>query len=117
LIWGNKAEDVLDVQLALALKERGLVAVPEQHLSDALPNVLVSFNRLMLAIEGKVEDQRPTDRVAWRQAQERVEGVIAHLIPILAPLWRKSTFWPCWNSGFDPRFCLPFWGGRDHAAR
>jgi len=43
---GGIREEVLNVYLALALKERGLVAIPEQHLSDALPNVLVSFNRL-----------------------------------------------------------------------
>jgi hypothetical protein len=76
---GGMREEVLNVYLALALKERGLVAVPEQHLPDALPDVLVSFNGLMLAIEGKVMDQPRAERVVWRQARQRVDRGIAHL--------------------------------------
>jgi hypothetical protein len=72
-------EEVLNVQLAMVLASQGLVALPEQHLPDALPDVLVIFNGLRLCLEGKVADQKQAEHLVWRKARERVDRGIAHL--------------------------------------
>jgi SAM-dependent methyltransferase len=72
-------EEVLNVQLAMVLASQGLVALPEQRLPDALPDVLVIFNGLRLCLEGKVADQKQAEHLVWRKARERVDRGIAHL--------------------------------------
>jgi len=76
---GGMREEVLNVQLAMVLASQGLVALPEQRLPDALPDVLVVFNGLRLGLEGKVADQPQAERLVWQQARERVDKGIAHL--------------------------------------
>lgn len=76
---GGWREEVLNVQLAMTLAAQGLVALPEQHLPDALPDVLVVFNGLRLVLEGKVEDQPQAAHSVWQKARERVDKGIAHL--------------------------------------
>lgn len=76
---GGMREEVLNVQLAMVLAPQGLVALPEQRLPDALPDVLVVFNGLRLGLEGKVADQPQAERLVWQQARERVDKGIAHL--------------------------------------
>jgi hypothetical protein len=76
---GGMREEVLNVQLAIVLASQGLVALPEQRLPDALPDVLVIFNGLRLCLEGKVADQKQAEHLVWRKARERVDRGIAHL--------------------------------------
>jgi len=76
---GRMREEVLNVQLAMVLAEQGEVALPEQLLPDALPDVLVIFNGLRLSLEGKVADQPQANRLVWQKARERVEKGISHL--------------------------------------
>lgn len=72
-------QEVLNVALAQLLSERGIVATPEIRLPVALPDVLVVFRGLRLAIEGEVGDHSDAERMAWRKASERVEKGIAHI--------------------------------------
>jgi len=85
-------EEVLNVFLALVLQEQGIVSAPEQALSDALekkrrlPDVLVDFSGLTVAIEGKVEDQKDASATVLKQARQRLEQGIGHLaIAVLYP--------------------------------
>jgi hypothetical protein len=83
---GGMREEVLNVQLAIVLASQGLVALPEQRLPDALPDVLVIFNGLRLCLEGKVADQKQAEHLVWRKARERVDRGIAHLaVALLYP--------------------------------
>ena len=72
-------QEVLNVYLATLLSRRGLIALPEQRLPHALPDVLVSFRGLRLIIEGEVDDQPDADQRAWKKAVERVDRGLAHL--------------------------------------
>jgi SAM-dependent methyltransferase len=83
---GGMREEGLNVELAKALASQGLVALPEQRLPDALPDVLVIFNGLRLCLEGKVADQKQAEHLVWRKARERVDRGIAHLaVALLYP--------------------------------
>lgn len=83
---GAYREEVLNVVLAQLLHERGVVSAPEQLLRRAagggkrrMPDVLVTFQGLRTAIEGKVSDQADPQGSALRAARERVEEGISHL--------------------------------------
>ena len=65
--------------MATLLSRRGLVALPEQRLPHALPDVLVSFRGLRLILEGEVDDQPGAEGRAWQKAVERVDKGLAHL--------------------------------------
>ena len=79
-------QEVLNVKLAELLAQRGLVALPEQRLPEALPDVLVIFRGLRLNIEGEVSDQVGAEQKAWGKASERVRRDIAHIaIALLYP--------------------------------
>ncbi|MCS6831699.1 MAG: hypothetical protein NZ749_13790, partial [bacterium] len=65
--------------MATLLSRRGLVALPEQRLPHALPDVLVSFRGLRLILEGEVDDQQGAEARAWQKAVERVDRGLAHL--------------------------------------
>lgn len=79
-------QEVLNVKLAELLAQRGLVALPEQRLPQALPDVLVVFRGLRLNIEGEISDQVGAERKAWGKASHRVERDIAHIaVALLYP--------------------------------
>ncbi|MEM4601934.1 MAG: N-6 DNA methylase [Desulfurococcaceae archaeon] len=69
--------------LAQLLQERGLIVAPEQiinfrHQSRRLPDVLVDFRGLRLAIEGELASLS-AERMASDAALQRVEQGIAHI--------------------------------------
>lgn len=76
-------QEVLNVLVAQLLKERGIVAAPEQILKDPfgsrrMPDVLVDYQGLRLVIEG--EFASPTaHQKASKSALKRVEDGIAHI--------------------------------------
>ncbi|GBC78747.1 hypothetical protein HRbin08_02245 [bacterium HR08] len=91
-------QEVLNVLLAQLLQDRGVVALPELIMDThsahrAMPDVLVSYRGLRLAIEGEVGDQtRARDR-AWGKARQRVEQNIAHvaIAVVYPPDLRRMT--------------------------
>ena len=87
---GHVRQEVVNVLLAQLLAERGFVAVPEQvsasrGLPRQIPDVVVDFQGLRLAIEGEFADaggRRGPGAAELRAAQkvlERVERGIAHI--------------------------------------
>lgn len=84
-------QEVLNVYLAELLQERNLVALPEQIQSPQgrsrqMPDVIVDFRGLRLAIEGEFAAARAKER-ASESALERVEKGIAHIgMAIIYPL-------------------------------
>lgn len=76
-------QEVLNVLLAQLLQERGLEVVPEQIVKDPcgfrrMPDVIVDFQGLRLAIEGEFAS-RTSHEKASRSANQRVEDGIAHI--------------------------------------
>jgi hypothetical protein len=77
-------QEVLNVLLAQLLGERGVAAVPETILTygvnrqRGMPDVLVEFQGLRVAIEGEVEAATAQDK-ALESARDRVENAIAHI--------------------------------------
>lgn len=83
---GSFRQEVLNVKLAELLAQKGVVALPEQRLPEALPDVLVIFNGLRLIIEGEISDQVGAEQRAWNKASERVQRDIAHIaVALLYP--------------------------------
>lgn len=82
-------QEVLNVLLAQLLEERGLIAAPEQIRSfrgqtRQIPDVLVDFQGLRLAIEGEFAARSKggmvtAERKASQAALRRVEQGIAHI--------------------------------------
>lgn len=88
----NYREEVFNVLLALLLHRRNVVTAPEQSLNfafqeqRAIPDVLVSFQGLRTAIEGKVADTSNAKQISLNQAQDRVDNGIAHIgIAVIYP--------------------------------
>jgi len=85
----SSRQEVLNVLLAQLLQERGLVAAPEQIQNFGLgtrrmPDVLVDFHGLRLAIEGEFApypsgNLAQAERKAAYSALKRVEQGIAHI--------------------------------------
>ena len=76
-------QEVLNVLLAQLLQERGLEVAPEQIIEDPsgfrrMPDVIVDFQGLRLAIEGEFASPTAHDR-ASKSASQRVEDGIAHM--------------------------------------
>ena len=76
-------QEVLNVLLAQLLQERGLEFAPEQIIKDPsgfrrMPDVIVDFQGLRLAIEGEFASPTARDR-ASKSANQRVEDGIAHM--------------------------------------
>jgi len=73
------------VVLARVLQERGVVSAPESVVKQNLehgrriPDVLVEFMGLRIAVEGEVDDQADAERKAMDSATRRVEEGIAHV--------------------------------------
>jgi hypothetical protein len=76
-------QEVLNVLLAQLLHERGLEVVPEQIIKEPsgfrrMPDVIVDFQGLRLAIEGEFASRTAHEK-ASRSAKQRVEDGIAHM--------------------------------------
>ena len=76
-------QEVLNVLMAELLQKRGLVAAPEQILTNAaksrrIPDVLVDFRGLRLAIEGEFDGPKAKGK-ASASALHRVEEGLAHI--------------------------------------
>jgi len=89
---GRYREEVFNVILAQLLHERGVISAPEQILRSRatrrrrMPDVLVTFQGLRTAIEGKVADQPTAEADVWQNAMERVEQGVTHIaIAVLYP--------------------------------
>jgi hypothetical protein len=73
------------VLLAQLLQERGVVTAPESIIKTgpeqqrSMPDVLIDFNGLRLAIEGEVGDQPDAEQKAVESARNRVVTGIAHI--------------------------------------
>lgn len=85
-------EEVLNVILALLLNKRGIVAAPEQILRSAvenkrvMPDVLVDYLGLRMAIEGKIGFTPAARKGAIDAARGRVECGVAYIaIAVLYP--------------------------------
>jgi hypothetical protein len=88
---GGYREEVLNVLLAQLLDEQGIVSAPEQSIRRVgkgrrIPDVVVLFQGLRTAIEGKVDDNVKADDEALKDAIGRVEQGIAHIgVSVLYP--------------------------------
>lgn len=97
---GSYREEVFNVILAQLLHERGVISAPEQILRAVtgrqrrMPDVLVTFQGLRTAIEGKVADQPGAEEAVRQNAMGRVEQGVSHLaIALLYPAeLRKVPF-------------------------
>lgn len=90
-------EEVLNVVLALLLHRRGIVAAPEQilrlHLERgrAMPDVLVHYNGLRVAIEGRTVIGKAAQQALLTNTRERIQQGIAHLgIAIVYPSFLRQ---------------------------
>jgi hypothetical protein len=78
-------QEVVNVVLAECLQDAGLAAVPEQIIRAAasgqvrLPDVIVDFEGLRLAIEGEFATTPDAEAKAVNKATERVEEGLAHV--------------------------------------
>lgn len=78
-------QEVLNVVMAQVLQARGLVSAPEIIINHdpvrhrRIPDVLVEFWGLRIAIEGEVDDQADAENRALDSAIRRVEEGIAHI--------------------------------------
>jgi len=72
-------QEVLNVELARLLAQKGIIAEPETRMPKAMPDVLVVFRGLRLIIEGEVSDQPNARDRALRSADERIEKGIAQI--------------------------------------
>jgi hypothetical protein len=93
-------QEVLNVLLAQLLQERGIVSTPEsivtsgQQQARRMPDVIVRFHGLRVAIEGEVGDAMTAERRALDSARNRVEEGIAHIgVAVIYPAeLRKEDF-------------------------
>ena len=93
-------EEVFNVVLARLLHERGVVSAPEQILKQkgdlgrAMPDVLVTFQGLTTAIEGKTEDAPSALEAVEGNARNRVEQGLTHMaVAVLYPAELRGEPW------------------------
>ncbi len=103
-----KRQEVVNTVLAQVLQQRGLIAAPELILPTpltgrtALPDVIVDFNGLRLAIEAEFSSTRNAERAAYDAAQERVENGIAHIgMAVIYPVDFRTLDFESLPSAFD----------------
>lgn len=91
-------QEVLNVVLAQLLQERGVASAPESIASVAqvedvrIPDVLVRFRGLRVAIEGEVSDAPDAAHEALASAWRRVSDGIAHIgLAVVYPQQLRST--------------------------
>ncbi|MBM4288912.1 MAG: hypothetical protein FJ135_12375, partial [Deltaproteobacteria bacterium] len=78
-------QEVLNVILAQALQERGVISVPEGVIKAVLtsrrriPDIMVDYRGLRVVIEGEVDDQAGAAERALTSARGRVEQGLAHI--------------------------------------
>ncbi|MBM3473439.1 MAG: hypothetical protein FJX75_09240 [Armatimonadetes bacterium] len=94
-------QEVVNVVLAECLQDAGLTAVPEQIIRAAasgdvrLPDVIVDFQGLRLAIEGEFATTPDAEAKAIAKATSRVEEGLAHLgIGVVYPAEAASWTFP-----------------------
>jgi hypothetical protein len=81
----KRRQEVFNVLLAQLLQERGVISAPEEVLKTPaepgrkMPDVLVDYAGLRIAIEGEVDDQPNCVQKALESARQRVEQGIAHI--------------------------------------
>ena len=91
-------QEVLNVLLAQLLHEGGLIAAPEEILTAPegrrIPDVLVDFRGLRVAIEAEFDSTQDARRKAFRKAGDRVIQAIAHMgIAVVYPAsFRRESF-------------------------
>ncbi|HZP57838.1 MAG TPA: hypothetical protein VFC53_09830 [Dehalococcoidia bacterium] len=83
-------EEVLNVLLSQLLAGRGVVSAPEQIVKEGhrrhMPDVVVVFQGLRTALEGKFDGSRDAAKEAQSQASSRVEQGVAQIgLAILYP--------------------------------
>jgi hypothetical protein len=93
----SSRQEVLNVLLAQSLNKRGIIAAPEQILHAAadhtrhMPDVMVDFQGLRLAIEGDFDGSPGAEQAVAEQTRDRVEQGIAHLgVAVLYPRSLRS---------------------------
>ncbi len=104
-------QEVLNVKLADLLCDEGLVADPETIVSAAshrqMPDVLVDFRGLRMAIEGDFADKPNVEDTVLHQASHRVETSVAHIgIAVIYPESLRSVSfadWAVFIIGYSPR--------------
>ena len=91
-------QEVINVELARLLQDRGLAAVPEQIIRGAasqstrLPDVIIDLQGLRVAIEGEYATTAQAQQRATQKARERVEEGIAHMgIGVVYPSGLEQT--------------------------
>lgn len=79
----RQREEVINVELARLLQQRGIAAVPETILQQAqkkkLPDVIIDYRGLRVVLEGKLDDGATSRTNVETQARERVGQGIAHI--------------------------------------
>lgn len=93
-------QEVLNVLLAQLLNERGVVNSPENIIKGGveqkrrMPDIIVNFSGLRIAIEGEVGDNLDAQSRALESARKRVEESISHIgVAIVYPKQlRKVAF-------------------------
>ncbi len=90
-------QEVVNVVLAQLLEQRGLAAVPEQiiraalHDQRAMPDVIIDFQGLRLAIEAEFASTDNAEEQAVKKAAERVEQGVAHIgVAVIYPVGMES---------------------------
>lgn len=90
-------QEVMNVLLAQLLQERGLVAAPEQIFkqplrSVSLPDVIVDFQGLRLAIECEFGKDGTAKKAAYQAAKNRVEQALSHVgVAVIYPAKLRSA--------------------------
>lgn len=97
---GRYREEVFNVLLARLLHERGVVSAPEQiiqqrgDLGRAMPDVMVTFQGLTTAIEGKTDDTPGALEAVEGNARNRVEQGLTHMaVAVLYPAQLRREPW------------------------
>lgn len=78
-------QEVLNVILAQALQERGVISLPEGVIKTVIqkrrriPDVMVDYRGLRVVIEGEVSDHAGAEERALTSARRRVEQGLAHI--------------------------------------
>lgn len=81
---GGQREEVLNVELARLLDQRGHISAPETIVGTAaggrsLPDVIVTYRGLRVALEGKIDDNPAAEAEVSAQAQDRVDKGLSQI--------------------------------------
>lgn len=92
----KQRQEVLNIVLAQLLQERGVISAPEQiftlGLKRHMPDVIVNYNGLRLAIECEIGTTSQAEAKALDAVDERVINAIVHLgLAVVYPAPLKET--------------------------